>query len=127
AIYDIHSANAAGRLDQLASYGGVGTGKLLLVGGDDVLEREACRRGYEVTRLTASEFEDSGTLGWAENQFEASILFSSLQTMKDPLAALVSVRRLLKPDGTLMTICPALDSRTARLFRSSWWEFSKGN
>src|SRR5437868_15133984 len=56
AIYDIHSANAAGRLDQLASYGGVGTGKLMLVGGDDVMERVACMRGDEVTFLTATEF-----------------------------------------------------------------------
>src|SRR4051812_20799941 len=35
-IYEIHSTNAAARLDQLTQYGGSETGRLLLVGADDV-------------------------------------------------------------------------------------------
>ena len=126
-VYEIHSTNAAARLDHILSYSGLEGGKLLLIGGDDVLEDGSRRRGFDVTRLSAAEFEDIPSLSWPERQFNACILFSTLQTMKDPLAALKTVRRLLKPEGTLMAVCPALDSRTARLFRSSWWEFSKRN
>ncbi len=126
-IYDIHSANAGERLDQLREYSGVEQGKLLLIGGDEVLEDESRRRGFDVTRMSAAEFEDAATRDWPEHEFEACVLFSSLQTMQEPLSALMTIRRLLKPHGTLMAVCPVLDSRTARLFRSSWWEFSKRN
>ena len=126
-IYDIRSANSAAHLDHIAVYSRVERGRLLLIGGDTALEEESRRRGFEVTRLSAAGFEGTPTLEWPECEFDACILFSSLQTIKDPLAALRIIRRLLKPDGTLMAVCPALDSRTARMFRSSWWEFSKRN
>ena len=31
------------------------------------------------------------------------------------------------PSGVVMVIAPTVDSRTARLFRSAWWEFNAGN
>jgi SAM-dependent methyltransferase len=126
-IYDIHSTNTATRLDHILSYSGREGGKLLLIGGDDVLEEGSRRRGFEVTRLSAEGFEDIPPTDWPKGEFDSCILFSSLQTLKDPLAALQTIRRVLKPEGTLMAVCPALDSRTARMFRSSWWEFSKRN
>ena len=118
-VYDIGSANSAAHLDHVATYSGVEGGKLLLIGGDHVFEEESRRRGFEVTRLSATEFEEISATDRFESEFEACILLSSLQTMKDPLAALKVIRRGLKAEGTLMTVCPALDSRTARMFRSS--------
>jgi len=126
-VYDIRSANSAAHLDHVTTYSGLEGGKLLLIGGDHVFEEESRRRGFDVTRLSAAEFEEISATDRFESEFEACILLSSLQTMKDPLAALKVVRRGLKPNGTLMAVCPALDSRTARMFRSSWWEFSKRN
>ena len=126
-INEIYSTNAATRLDQVLSYSGLEGGRLLLIGGDDVLEEGSRSRGFSVTRLSAAEFEDIPAMDWSEGEFDSCILLSSLQTLRDPLAALKTVRRLLKPEGTLMAVCPALDSRTARMFRSSWWEFSKRN
>jgi SAM-dependent methyltransferase len=126
-IYDIRSANSAAHLDHIAMYSGAEPGRLLLIGGDNVLEEESRRRGFNVTRLSAAEFEDITALHQSEGEFDACILLSSLQAIKDPLAALQIIRRLLTADGTLMAVCPALDSRTARMFRSSWWEFSRRN
>ena len=37
------------------------------------------------------------------------------------------LRRALIPSGVVMVIAPTVDSRTARLFRSAWWEFNAGN
>lgn len=126
-IYDVHSANTAALLDELLSYSGFDKGKILLIGGDNVSEEESRRRGFDVTRLRAAEFEEAPLLDGTEHQFEACVLFSTLQTMKDPLAALKAIHRLLKPEGALMAICPTVDSRTARMFGSKWWEFSKRN
>lgn len=126
-IYDIRAANSAANLDHLTRYSGLESGSLLVIGGDEIFEQESRQRNFEVTRLNAAEFEDMSTPDWAATEFHACILLSSLQTMRDPLAALRRIRQQLKADGTLMVICPALDSRTARMFRSSWWEFSRRN
>src|SRR5205807_501438 len=77
-VYEIHSANAAARLDQLAQYGNFESGKLLLIGSDQVLEDESRKRGLDVSRVNASEFENSTTLDWPEHHFTSCIRFSSL-------------------------------------------------
>jgi hypothetical protein len=125
-VYEIQLANAEARLDQFISYSGASKGRLLLVGADASLEAEARQRGFEVLSLTPPELEDYALNGGA-GSLNGCILYCSLEQTSDPLACLAIVRSLLSPSGCLMVITPTLDSRTARLFRSSWWEFRRHN
>src|SRR5262249_4219076 len=59
--------------------------------------------------------------------FVGCILYCALERTSDPLRCLGTVRSLLSPGTSLMVIAATLDSRTARLFRSSWWEFKRHN
>jgi glycosyltransferase involved in cell wall biosynthesis len=131
-IYEIHTANAAARLNQFISYSGISSyagtsaGKLLLVGAGASLQAEAGKRGFEVVSLSPVQLEDHGINAGA-GSFAGCILYCALEQTSDPLACLAVVRSLLSPDACLMVIAPTLDSRTARLFRSSWWEFKRHN
>jgi glycosyltransferase involved in cell wall biosynthesis len=123
-VYEIHAANAVARLDQFTSYAGTSAGRLLLVGADEPLQVEAVRRGFEVVSISAAELEDYDA---DRCSFAGCLLYCALERTSDPLACLAVVRSLLLPAGCLMVIAPTLDSRTARLFRSSWWEFKRHN
>lgn len=125
-IYEVHAANAEARLDQFISYAGISTGRLLLVGAGDLLRAEAVRRGFKVVSLSPAELEGHGPEGSA-GFFAGCILYCALERTSDPVASLSVVRSLLSPGASLMVIAPTLDSRTARLFRSSWWEFKRYN
>src|SRR5215472_13183703 len=125
-IYEIHSENAAARLDQFISYAGTSGGRLLLVGAGESLRAEAERRGFEVVSLAPEELEEHTPEDGAE-AFAGCILYCSLEQSSDPLAFLSVVRSMLLPEASLMVIAPTLDSRTARLFRSAWWEFKRHN
>jgi|HubBroStandDraft_6_1064221.scaffolds.fasta_scaffold01711_4 hypothetical protein len=124
--YEIHAANAATRLDQFVSYAGTSAGRLLLVGAGESLQAEAGRRGFEVVSLSPMELEDHRTKD-GDGSFAGCILYCALEQTSDPLACLAIVRSLLSPGGCLMVIAPTLDSRTARVFRSTWWEFKRYN
>ena len=125
-VYEIHVANAAARLDQFIRYAANATGKLLLVGAGESLEAEARRRGFEVVSLSPAELEDYDVNGGTRS-FAGCILYCALEQTSDPVTCLGNVRSLLSPGASLMVIAPTLDSRTARLFRSSWWEFNRHN
>jgi glycosyltransferase involved in cell wall biosynthesis len=125
-IYEIHAANAAMRLDQFISYAGTSSGRLLLVGAGKSLQDEAVRRSFVVESLSPAELEDRAQKDGAAS-FAGCILYCALEQTSDPLACLAAVRSLLSPDGCLMVIAPTLDSRTARMFRSTWWEFKRHN
>src|SRR5215831_17284634 len=125
-VYEIHAANAAEQMDQFISYGGRSTGRLLLVGAGESFQAEAARRGFEVLSLSSAELEEYAP-EHGEGSFAGCILYCALERTSDPLASLAVVRSLLSPRGCLMVIGPTLDSRTARLFRSSWWEFKRHN
>ena len=94
--------------------------------GAEVAQDEAARRGFEVVCLTPVEFDDYG-LKDGGGLFVGCILNCALEQTSDPLARLATVSSLLSPDGCLMVIAPTLDSRTARVFRSTWWEFKRHN
>jgi hypothetical protein len=125
-VYEIHAAKAVSRLDQFISYAGISQGRLLLVGAGQSLQAEAARRGFEVVSLSPAEFENCDLNGDLA-PFAGCILYCALEQTSDPRACLARVRSLLVPGGSLMVIAPTLDSRTARLFRSSWWEFKRAN
>lgn len=126
-IYDISAANAASRMALLRRYAALETGRLLLVGADSVMRADAHRLGFDVLSMSMSQLEYGDFPTTAVGTIEAALIACSLETAEDPASALGIVRRLLAPDGALMIIAPTLDSRTARLFRSQWWEFTKRN
>ena len=126
-VYDVHAANAAGWLDQLQAYTGITSGHLLLVGETPYLETEARRRGFEVSSLLPQDLESGGGPKEEAGTIAACILYRALETAADPLALLRSIRVWLGPNSGLMVIAPTVDSRTARLFRSHWWEFKRDN
>jgi hypothetical protein len=125
-VYEIHSVKAAIRLDQFISYAGIAAGRLLLVGAGESLQAEASRRGFQVVSLSTSELEEyTGNDGMGS--FVGCILYCALERTSDPLGCLATVRSVLSPGASLMVIAATLDSRTARLFRSAWWEFKRHN
>jgi len=125
-FFGIYEANAGERLKRLIAYSGLQDGKVLLVGADTHLTAQAHRRNIEAVSYTAVEFELLRPTQLA-GPFDACVLFCALERMRDPLAVLQLIRSTLKENGSLMVVCPTTDSRTARLFRSSWWEFSRTN
>ncbi len=124
-VYEIHATNAGRRLDQFIAYAGVSNGTLLIVGAGEPLRAEAVRRGFDVLSLSPEEL--AGYEVSAAGSFVGCILNCALEQTSDPLACLAIVRSLLSSHACLMVIAPTLDSRTARLFRSTWWEFKRHN
>jgi SAM-dependent methyltransferase len=120
-MHELFEANAAARIQQLVSYSGLCGGKLLIIGDEPYLAAEARRQGFDV--FTAP----SSALDFTSTPLDACILFCALEKMRDPLGALEAIRRVLKPDGSLMVVSPTTDSRAARLFKTSWWEFNRTN
>lgn len=123
---NVYRANAAERFQQFIAYSGANAGKLLLVGADTHLLSEAERRGFEIHAFTPQQFEfaiDRELPG----SIEACLIFCALERLKNPLSALQAVRRALTPRGSLMVISPTIDSSTAKLLRTSWWEFNETN
>src|ERR1700761_5588383 len=122
----LYEANAAERIRQLVSYSGFERGNLLIVGDDAHLSAAAKKTGFDVFTMAVREFE---TLEYPELPVavDACVLFCALEKMSDPLRALQNVRRMLKDDGSLLVLSPTTDSSTARIFRTSWWEFNRSN
>jgi len=122
----VYEANARERVARLVAYSGVHSGKLLLVGADAHLEAEFKKQNFEVVHYLVDAFESA--LGVElSGAFDACVFFCALERMRNPLAVLRGVRGVLKQNGALMVVSPTTDSRTARLFRSSWWEFNRMN
>lgn len=125
-VADLYLANAAERVRQLISYSDLPCGNLLLVGDDAYLVAEAKKAGFEVIAMDLQDFE-SAALPDLPDRVDACVLFCALEKMRDPLGALQMLRGLLRTGGSLMVVAPTTDSRAARLFRSSWWEFNRTN
>jgi Glycosyl transferase family 2/Methyltransferase domain len=125
-VYEMHAANASARLDQFTAYLGASAGRLLLVDLGETLRAEAIRRGFDVVTVCPSELENHALEDGA-GTFAGCILNCALEQTSEPLVTLSRIRKLLSPGGCLMLVAPTLDSRTARLFRSTWWEFKRHN
>lgn len=122
---EIGEARAAAWLRQLIAYSGMRAGRLLLVDATPPLLAEARAMGFEVLPFSADEV-CSPPIEQLTHGIDGCILMS-LESAKDPLDVLHRVRCALKQDGSLMIVAPTIDSRAARLFRGSWWEFRRKN
>jgi len=83
------------------------------------MSAEAVRRGREAG-LTLH----LGTLPGADlapQLYEVVTMWQALEHVPSPKATLEAVRRLLRPGGRLLVVCPRLDSLDARWFGAAWF------
>jgi hypothetical protein len=126
-VYELHAANAGARLDHLQAYAGPGLLRLLMIANDGFLTDEATRRGLDVVSVSSDEAEAGALSNLTGEAFDGAVFYCTLERLRDPEAALAQVKRRLRTSGAVMVIAPTIDSRTARLFRSAWWEFTRRN
>lgn len=62
---------------------------------------ETAKKKIAPSNVTFS-IEDATALSFANNSFDAAIISNALHIMPDPVAALVSIHRVLKPGGLLI-------------------------
>jgi len=125
-LTEVYRANAAERIQQLIEYSGIENGNLALIGTDPHLRKAAEKRGFDVHSVAPHELESAEVFERPES-IDACILFCALERMKEPYLALCKIRQALKADGCLMVVSPTTDSKAARLFKASWWEFNHRN
>jgi hypothetical protein len=101
--------------------------RILILADDGFLAAEARRRGFDVTLLSSAEVNAGSLTSLPEGMFDSVVFYCALERMADPQSALREARLRLVPSGVVMVIAPTIDSRTARLFRSAWWEFNSTN
>lgn len=124
ALSELQQASAAARINELITYSGLRSGNFLIVGSDPYLAAEARKAGFEVFTSTAEAIERDRP-EWPS--LDACVLFCALEKMIDPISALQAIRRALNSSGCLMVVSPTTDSRAARIFKTSWWEFNRDN
>jgi SAM-dependent methyltransferase len=125
---------ARGRLEAIEHYRQ--GGKLLDVGcAAGFLLDEARRRGWETRGVEVSRFASeyarrelnldvfTGSLDAAklpEQEFDAVVLYFVLEHLRDPLALLQEIHRILKPRGLLSVAVPNIAGLYFRLNRDAW-------
>ena len=134
------AATARRYLADIARYRGESGGTLLEIGcGRGELIAEAEKLGYQVTGVEISPAAADGarrrirggaivcgqvdSAGLTPASFDVCVLSDVLEHVRDPVALLKSVHRMLKPGATLFVATPSLDSWSARLLRQNWMEF----
>ena len=137
---EMKRATARQYLSEIHRYAGAASGRLLEIGcgdGDFLVEAEAA--GYHVTgveyapaaceqaraRLTrgeiiCGELEKAALEG---GQFDLCVLSDVIEHVRDPLAFLREIHRLLKPGGGIFIATPSLASWSAKLLKENWMEF----
>lgn len=140
ATREMKRATARQYLAEIQRYAGAATGRLLEIGcgdGDFLVEAEAA--GFHVTgveyapaacaqararlargTIVCGELE---TAGLDAAQFDRCVLSDVIEHVRDPLAFLREIHRLLKPGGVIFIATPSLASWSARLLREDWMEF----
>lgn len=137
---EMKRATAREYLAEIRRYGGATGGRLLEVGcGDGDFLVEAEEAGFIVTgvELAPSACDQArarlkhgevvcGLLeksGLEEESFDLCVLSDVIEHVRDPLAFLGEVHRLLKPGGAIFIATPSLDSWSAKMLKQNWMEF----
>lgn len=132
-------ATARRYLRDIGRYRGMHGGRLIEIGcgwGDFLVEAQAL--GYDVIgveislsaaqraaqkvgagRVVCGEIE---SLAPGEAQFDVCVLSDVIEHVREPVAFLATVHRLLKPGGMVFIATPTLSSWSARLLRTNWME-----
>jgi 2-polyprenyl-3-methyl-5-hydroxy-6-metoxy-1,4-benzoquinol methylase len=109
---------------------GSGDGRFLLclkrrgwdVKGCELIERMA---EYQRTKLgIETKACDLIAASYPAEHFDAITLWSVLEHLYDPFDTLVEIRRIMKPDGTLIISVPNFDSLERKIFRERWYPLS---
>lgn len=136
-INALKQATAQGYLDDIRKYRGPHGGRLLsLSRGHSTFSSEATAVGYDVVDLSCrgpggihslAQLKGgealAGNLGaeaLAPGEFEVCVLIDVIEHVRDPMALLKAVHRLLKPGGTLFVTAPSVDSWSARIMKQNW-------
>lgn len=139
---EMKRATAAEYLREISSYKGTGTLQILEVGcgdGDFLVQAESeghLVHGVEFSPAASEQARarlSAGSIfcGLLENApliektFDLCVLSDVIEHLRDPLAALKNVRRLLKPGGVIFIATPSLDSWSAKLLGSRWMEWKR--
>ena len=137
---EMKRATARQYLSEIHRYAGEAGGRLIEIGcgdGDFLVEAEAA--GYHVTgveyapaaceqararlqrgEIICGELEKAALEG---AQFDLCVLSDVIEHVRDPLAFLREIHRLLKPGGGIFIATPSLASWSAKLLRENWMEF----
>ena len=137
---ELKQATAQHYLAELTRYQGAPSGRLLEVGcgtGDFLAEAEAA--GYEVLGVeyaeaacaTANERLKHGRVEQGElkaaklpdSHFDVCVLNDVIEHVRDPIAFLREIQRVLRPGGALFIATPSLDSWSARFMKERWMEW----
>lgn len=138
-VAQMKAATARLYLDHIHQYRGAQGGRLLEIGcGQGDLLVEAQRAGYDVVGVeisssaarTASDRLGGGkvicgeieSVALRDNHFDVCVLSDVIEHVRDPVAFLATIRRLLRTDGVLFIATPSLDSWSAKLLRQNWME-----
>ncbi len=126
-VYELHVANAASRLNQLIAYAGTSA-----AGPHGLRRRVSHRRGEAAQPRRRVDVERRGGrrgachVAGAECSMRA-LFHCTLERSPTLKPSWRDVKRRLTAGGVVMVIAPTIDSRTARIFRSAWWEFNARN
>ena len=118
---------------------GAERGRLLDVGcGRGELMLEAAARGFEVSGVDLSAHavntvnERFGAvkatqghlsdIGFPDEHFDVCVCSDVLEHVRDPVALLSEIRRVLKTGGVLFLVTPSIGRSIARLMREYWFE-----
>ena len=137
---EMKRATARQYLSEIHRYAGEARGRLLEIGcgdGDFLVEAEAA--GYQVTgveyapaaceqararlqrgEIICGELEKARL---ADAQFDLCVLSDVIEHVRDPIAFLREIHRLLKPGGGIFIATPSLASWSAKLLHKNWMEF----
>ncbi len=137
---EMKRATARQYLSEIQRYVGEAGGRLLEIGcgdGDFLVEAEGA--GFHVTgveyapaacdqararlqrgEIICGELEKAGL---EDAQFDLCVLSDVIEHVRDPLAFLREIHRLLKPGGAIFIATPSLASWSAKLLKQNWMEF----
>jgi SAM-dependent methyltransferase len=90
-----------------------------LTAGAEISQR-ACKTGNELgLNIRCGTLENAG---FPSNSFDFVLLNHTLEHLPNPLKSLLEVKRILKPNGTVMVCLPNHASIQAKLFHKFYWQ-----